>query len=152
MASLSQDLEELPSIKFTPPYTVPPRLQTYLKFISSGYYYCEDHITYCFEHLFQEATNKFLDFIEYTDPTASTPRPHYYTRSEGVQQVTEYLAAQQAAKEPCEPHPLIPDLSDDNSTTPIAPRCPPSPPTPLNQPLPIPTPPLVMSTSTKSGL
>ena len=85
MTSLSQYLEEIPSIEFTAPYAIPPRLQTYLEFKSSEYYYCDDHVTYCFEHLFKEATKEFLDFIEYTDLTVSTPRPHYLTHSEGTQ-------------------------------------------------------------------
>ena len=94
MASSSQNLEELPSIKFTPPYTVPLRLQTYLEFTSGEYYYCGDHVTYCFEHLFKEATEDFLDFVNYSDPTASNPRPQYLTRSEGTQRLAEYLATQ----------------------------------------------------------
>jgi len=153
VASSSHDLEELPFIELTaPPYAVPPRLQTFLEFKSGEYYYCGDHITYCFEHLFKEATEDFLDFVQYSDPTVSTPRPQYLTRTEGTHRLAEYLAAQQAAREPREPRPLVPDLSDDDSTTPIAPRRPPSPPTPPNQPLPVSTPPPVMSTATKTGL
>ena len=141
MASLSRDLEELPFTELTTPlYTVPPRLQTYLEFKSGEYYYCDDHVTYCFEHLFKETTEDFLDFVEYADLTLSTPRPHYLTRLEGTQRLMEYLVAQQTVRVPRKPRPLVPDLSDDNSTTPVAPRHPPSPPTPPNQPLPIPTP------------
>src|SRR5882724_12791234 len=139
MASSSHNLEELPFIELTAPlYTVPPQLQTYLEFKSSKYYYCGDHVTYCFKHLFKEATEDFLDFVNYSDPTASNPRPQYLTRSEGTQRLAEYLATQQATREPREPCPPVPDSSDDDSTTPITPRRSPSPPTPPNQPLPVP--------------
>jgi len=70
MASSSQDLEELPFAELTaPPYAVPPRLQTYLEFKSGEYYYCGDHVTYCFEHLFKEATEDFLDFVSTLIPS-----------------------------------------------------------------------------------
>src|SRR5882724_203136 len=153
VASSSHDLEELPFIELTaPPYAVPLRLQTFLEFQSGKYYYCGDHVTYCFEHLFKEASDDFLDFIQYSDTTVPTPRPLYLTRTEGTQRLVEYLTAQQAAREPREPRPLVPDSSDDDSTTPVAPRRPPSPPTPPDQPLPVPTPPPVMSNVAKSGL
>jgi len=108
-----------------------------------------DHVTYCFEHLFKEASDDFLDFIQYSDTTVSTPRPLYLTRTEGTQRLIEYLAARQAAREPREPRPPVPDSSDDDSTT--LSHLADHRPLPLPRPtLPVPTRPPVMSNYCKS--